>query len=356
VDALGLPFNPVTKKFMKSIFAPLRAILTVLATVTLTSLASAHDAVADMTRAAQHWLAALDPAQAKQVSFPLEAPERTDWHFVPKDRPGLAFKDMNPAQGHLAYGLLGSALSHDGLAKATTVMSLEQILRDLENDPAKRDAGKYWFCLFGTPSENGTWGWRCEGHHCSVNFTIVNGRIAGTPFFLGANPGDVGTGPRQGLRTLAEEEDLARAFATSLRPEQREKAFLAEIPKLLETSAPTSVDPSAPAVSLSSGELDVSQTRDFHALIQLYLNRLRPDLAQEEWAEIEKNDLAKLTFVWAGSLQPREAHYYRIEGPTFQIEYINAQNQANHPHAVWRKYKGDFGRDWLKEHLQKFPH
>ncbi|MEO1972064.1 MAG: DUF3500 domain-containing protein, partial [Pirellulaceae bacterium] len=45
--------------------------------------------------------------------------------------------------------------------------------------------------------------------------------------------------------------------------------------------------------------------------------------------------------------KPGIGHYYRIQGPTFLIEFVNTQpdaagNPANHIHCVWRDMKGDF--------------
>lgn len=73
---------------------------------------------------------------------------------------------------------------------------------------------------------------------------------------------------------------------------------------------------------------------------------------------------AHIYFGWAGSVKPGEAHYYRIQGKTFLIEYDHSQNPANdttqlnpnHIHSVWRDFNGDFGRDWLGEHYKNVPH
>ena len=59
-----------------------------------------------------------------------------------------------------------------------------------------------------------------------------------------------------------------------------------------------------------------------------------------------------LVFAWAGPATRGEAHYYRVQGPTFLIEYDNSQNQANHIHSVWRDLKNDFGVDELAEHYR----
>ncbi|MEZ5301561.1 MAG: DUF3500 domain-containing protein [Verrucomicrobiales bacterium] len=48
-----------------------------------------------------------------------------------------------------------------------------------------------------------------------------------------------------------------------------------------------------------------------------------------------------------GGTEPGQGHYYRVQGPTFLIEFDNTQNGAKHPHAVIRSFEGDFGEDVL---------
>ena len=64
----------------------------------------------------------------------------------------------------------------------------------------------------------------------------------------------------------------------------------------------------------------------------------------------------KIAFAWAGGVERGEQHYYRVQGPTFLIEYDNTQNNVNHIHSVWREFDGDFGRDLLREHVSTTPH
>lgn len=314
----------------------------------------AHDAAADMAGAAQAFLAALDDGQRAKATFDLAAEGRDDWHFIPKDaRPGLQLKEMDPAQRHLAYALLGSGLGNDGFVKTTTVMSLEQILREMEKAPERRDPEKYYFSIFGKPEAAGTWGWRCEGHHCSVNFTVVEGRLSGTPNFLGANPGEVRTGPRAGLRVLAEEEEAGRTLVKHLNDDQKSLAILpGDAPADILTEAKRTIEPLTPG-GLAAGTMTAEQRSLLRDIISVYLNRARPELAAAEWKQIEDAGFDAVHFVWMGGVERGQPHYYRVQGPTFLLEYDNTQNQANHPHAVWREFKGDFGRDFLGEHLKK---
>ncbi len=144
-----------------------------------------------MTNAAKAYLASLSPELRARTTFPFATDERQNWHFVPLERKGVALREMNSAQKHLAEALLSAGLSEQGIIKAHTIMSLDQILKEMEKGTGpERDPEKYYVTIFGEPSEQGTWGYRFEGHHISLNFTIVNGHIASSPSFFGDNPAD----------------------------------------------------------------------------------------------------------------------------------------------------------------------
>ncbi len=318
-----------------------------------TALASPVVAVADMTAAARNLLAALDETQRAKAVFSLTADERQNWHFVPLDRQGITLGELRPEQDHLVYGLLGSALSAEGWRKTTTIMSLEKVLFDLENSSPKRNPEKYYLAIFGEPKAGQAWGWRFEGHHLSLNFTIAaDATVSLTPSFLGANPGEVKDGPRAGLRALASEEDLALDLVRSLTPDQQKAAIVpGEAPAELLTAQEVRVQPLAPA-GIPASALNDAQRAQLWQIIEEYVDRYRPDLTAAAKASLHR-DGGKLSFAWMGSTATGEGHYYRIQSPQFLFEYDNTQNNARHPHAVWRDFNGDFGADLLKDHYQK---
>ena len=88
-------------------------------------------------------------------------------------------------------------------------------------------------------------------------------------------------------------------------------------------------------------------------LVKLYLDRWRPELADEALAKIRTAGPDKITFAWAGGLDRSKQTYYRIQGPTFLIEFDNFQGNGNHIHTTVRDLKGDFGHDLLREHYAK---
>jgi hypothetical protein len=196
-----------------------------------------------------------------------------------------------------------------------------------------------------------------EGHHLSLNFTLRDGRVVSTtPFFFGANPATVREGPQKGARVLAPEEDMGRALLHSFTGTQREKVVIqAEAPADIITEASRRARLSAPA-GVSMHEMAPAQAKMLTELIELYAHRLRKELAAEELAKLKAAGMEKIYFAWAGGSEPGQPHYYRIQGPTFVIEYDNTQNNANHIHTVWRDFDHDFGLDPLRAHYLTSPH
>ncbi len=149
-----------------------------------------------MTAAADRLVGMLDDGQKAKGLFAFDDAERTNWHFVPlqKDkkplRKGLRLDEMTDAEKDAARDLLKTGASDDGYNKAVTIMSLENILRELEKNGANvRNPEWYFVSIFGKPAKTGKWGWRVEGHHLSLNFTLEDGKVIGsTPAFFGANP------------------------------------------------------------------------------------------------------------------------------------------------------------------------
>jgi hypothetical protein len=313
----------------------------------------------DTARAANNFLASLTAEQRSKATFDFKSGERENWHFIPRARKGLTWKDMKPEQQHLAHALLSSALSQRGYMKATTVMSLEQVLKELEagSGTMVRDAELYYFSVFGNPSEKEVWGVRVEGHHLSLNFTLAPGKqVAVTPSFYGANPAEIRSGPRKGLRTLAREEDLARKLVVSLSEEQRKVALYTNVaPRDIITTTNRNLSVLQPE-GLAMNKLTKAQAETLWDLLQEFVRNYRPELADKELERIQNAGLEKVYFAWAGPTEPGKGHYYRIQGPTFLVEYDNTQNNANHIHAVWRDLQNDFGDDVLKRHYQEQPH
>lgn len=319
--------------------------------------ASAHpghpgNPAAEMTRAATTFLKSLDAEQKAKAVFEFQDDERENWHFIPLDRKGIKLSELNPQQDHFAYALLATGLSQKGFLNATTIMSLEAVLAELENDPVKRDTQKYYVAVFGKPhAKEGCWGWRFEGHHLSLNYTIVNGDVVPTPSFFGTNPAHVRAGKLKGTRPLGRMEDLARDLAKSLQEAGKPVVFSEKSPNDILTSQDRTAKMPADQ-GVKGAAMSEDQKKKLLAVVREFASNGRSEIAGPALKAIREG-VDGLQFAWAGGLEKGDAHYFRVVGGTvFLIEYANTQNDANHAHAVWRLFNGDFGRDVLKEHLQ----
>jgi hypothetical protein len=327
-----------------------------------------------MTKATDALLATLTPEQRQKMVNTLDAADRTRWNFIPTNmfpRQGLPLKEMSEPQRKLAQDLLRTALSARGLATANAIMNdLEAILRDTEAAaraaaPAGgrggagnvRDPELYFFTVFGTPGPKTAWAWRVEGHHISLHFSVANGNaIVAAPTFFGSNPAEVREGPKKGFRALDKEQDAGRALVMALDEAQRKTATLpGEAPNDILTKTEVTITPLSPE-GLLAAAMTPKQRELLMQIVDVYTSEMAPDIAADRQAEIKKAGVEKIAFAWAGPVEPGQKHYYRVQGPTFVIEFDNTQNNGNHIHSVFRDFESDFGRDLLREHLATVKH
>jgi hypothetical protein len=308
-----------------------------------------------MAGAATAFLASLPADGRRRAVFAFDDKERLNWHYVPRRREGLAFTDMPGAGRAAAHELMKASLSAAGYDKAVNVIRLEGVLRQLETFGAlMRDPDNYLVSVFGTPGVDAAWGWRLEGHHLSLNFTLVPGRpIAATPAFLGANPAEVRAGPLTGLRTLGREQDLGRALAQGMDEAQRRRMVIAARSLGDIVAGPGRDDALTSPAGVPATELSPAQREGLGRLVEEYARNTRAEVAEAELRRMREAGIERLHFAWAGPLEPGHAHYYRIHGPTLLIEYDNTQNDANHIHSVWRDPRHDFGADPLRAHYRR---
>ena len=312
------------------------------------------DAAQRIAEAATRFLSSLDDGQRQKVLIAFESDNRLDWHYIPRNRPGLSLGEMRANQAEAARALFASVLNQRGLELLDGVRLLEGVLR--EQQGSFRDPGRYYVSLFGTPGRF-PWGWRFEGHHLSLNVALpVAGRISVTPFFVGAHPATVRDGPNRGFRLLGTSEDLARQIMAGLNDRQRQVALIANRSFGEIVASPQRERDLGEPRGLLLADLDGAQRNLVEALMDRFLGTLAPDLVAAQKRRALEQGIAAFRFAWAGSLTPGEAHYFRVHGPVTVIEHDNTQNGANHIHAVWRDLTADFGRDALADHYRRQPH
>jgi uncharacterized protein DUF3500 len=295
------------------------------------SVAELADAIGTSASA---FLNALSDAETGIATYAFDDPERLFWHWTSTTgvaRKGLRIGDMNEPTRESALALLRSSVSEAGYEKSLNIMALQE---DLGRDP-----GEFYVTVFGSPGDSEPWGWRFEGHHLSLHLTVDGEQVVGYPFFLGAWP----TEAASGLRAMDREEAAGRELTLSLVPERQAVAiFEAEALGTHVTQNAASVEPLEP-VGIQVSEFNEGQHALFEEIIQTYLGTLPEALAAPALAEIAEAGTAAITFGWPGSLEPLQRHYYRIQGPSFLLEFDNSRNGATHIHSVWRNFANDFG-------------
>jgi len=345
----------------------------------MTTTTTLGECVGRMTGAARAFATSLDARQLARATFALDdETERRDWAYFPRPRRGLPFGEMEAGQRDLAHRLVASGLSRGAYAKATAIIALERVLGEIEGHVFPRDPGSYYVSLFGEPGDTAAWGWRLDGHHVCLNYTIIAGELLSpTPIFLGANPAEVRHDDRPVLRPLGEEEDAARELLASLDAEQRRRAILspgappdivtANVPVLSDGLAPGDIFQRRPAKGMPADQLEAltftltpkglpasemraGQRELLDTLVRVYVERMPEAVAAHEMERLERAGIEAIHFAWAGEEERRRPHYYRLQGSSFLAEYDNTQNNANHIHAVWRDAANDFGEDVLRGH------
>ena len=285
----------------------------IVATLTGGAMLASPKSASNMAKVASSFLDGLSADQRAKAAFPFESEDRLRWHFIPNEtfaRKGLMIKDMNEAQRRLAHDLLRTGLSARGYNKVTSIIALEDVLKVIETGgKMARNKEEYLFSVFGTPGPKGAWGWRVEGHHISIRFTINNGSVGGhvasSPMFLGSNPAEVRDGDQKGTRVLGEEEDSARALILALTPDQQKAAiFNAVAPTDILTMNKNDITP-LPDEGVLYSALQPKQQEMLKRVIEVYTSTMEADVAAERMAVATKAGLDKVRFAWAG--RPKRA-------------------------------------------------
>jgi hypothetical protein len=326
-----------------------------LTAVALLGHAEPTNTASKMQLAAKRFLDSLSPELKQQAFFQFEDPHRIRWYFTPQQdknrkftRKGVRLEAMTAEQKAAALALLKTGLSERGYEQATTILTLEGLLAELEGPKGAmvRNPGWYFVSVFGEPSATGQWGWRFEGHHMSVNYTLNRGEVvSATPILFGANPAEVKAGDKKGLRALPEIEEHARTLIKSFTTDQNTHARQAKDFDEIKEGQPKA-EVGAP-VGIRADQLTVAQRETLLKLLRAYAERMPADLAEAEMKRVQATPLTKLTFAYSGSPEPGQPYTYRVYAPEFIVEFLNiqadsARNPANHIHSTWRRLPADF--------------
>ncbi len=327
--------------------------------------------------AAQEFLRSLDADARAKAAWPFEIPGRQAWSYRPGSEfreQGLAFVEMSDRQRVLAHRLMACGLSTQGYQKSAGIIRLDDLVAETIGDivfptsgPVEIGKEFYWLAVFGEPlTDSGPgkpWGWQLEGHHLALNFTVVDGLVAVTPTFMGADPSEVRSGPLAGWRLLDGEEIRAFDLMASLTDEQRAKAILSdEVHRGIFTGAGRG-DELKEFSGLRVDSMSAPQRQLMWLLINEYVQNVDPVQADEIVGRILQDGLERLYFGWMGPVARDSAIYYRIHGPSILIEFNHGTNirsreleaDPNHIHTIMRIPGRDFGADLLRRHYEESP-
>lgn len=305
--------------------------------------------------------------------FPFDHETRKTFdYFAPSSQLtyGLPVRYMNPVQRQSAMDLLQVCLTEEGFKRIRQVHMLEDVLsnREKERPFYMRDSQAYYFAVYGTPASQGSWSWRCQGHHLSLQWTFKDGKIiSSTPQFIGAQPALVTDADLRldelpsGTRVLGQQEDLARDLIESLSDDQQRIARgqvqwdieTTNVYNALTDRKPNRLEDGGNGVrGVLYKDLSKVQQDNLQKLVREHTSVQLPVVAQERLDRISTAGWDGVRFYFIHGFERGDAFYYRLRGNTFLIEYLNKafskpNERADHQHSVWR----DFSNDWGIDHL-----
>ena len=180
-----------------------------------------------LARMAEELIVTSDKQKDAPLTYSFGDPSRENWHFFPNwsGRTGVPLYQLSKDQRLLVQKMVELLFSEDGLLEYKNLRLIHGIRKDLNapDNPMHR----YSISIFGTPSIKSTWGWRLEGHHLSLNCTLVDGQTFSiTPSFWGASPVRITSGKYAGMELFEQEQELSLKLVKSLSDNQKRKAEL----------------------------------------------------------------------------------------------------------------------------------
>src|SRR6185312_9776431 len=279
-------------------------------------------------------------AQQKDMLFhPFGDTLRLKWQREPGQRNGLKLSEFTEPQKIILHKLLRSGLSTQGYLKVTSEMFNEDIQKKFEPTLGRNE---FWVEIFGTPSTTDLWGWKLEGHHLTVNFTLQGDKIiAHTPFLIGSNPANGKTDTaRAGIIILNNEDELAIDLINSFSADQLKKGYTTEKRHDIVYGEVDRKNITVPQNGIYFNELKPGQQAMLRKLLEEYINNFNP--GETPSADAILNEKARFFF-----MENRVAgmeYYYRIYNGS---ELIECENYGNHIHCFWRSVN-DFGKKVIK--------
>jgi hypothetical protein len=326
-----------------------------------------------MVAAANDLLAALSEEDRARVAFPVDAVEWQTWanpEFMQFDT-GLRLEFQPPEVREKALALVRASLSPEGFASVRAMMLVNGFLGDVVDLPTVLGEWSYNIALYGTPDLHAPWGWQLYGHHCAVNCLVVEGRMALSPVFLGAEPDEIDAGPHAGLTgPFADRIDHGLRLMAALPAEQRRAATVYE--QMVDPAMPEGrVHPGderhlagafqdnrvIPVEGIRVAEMPAEAQQHALAIAETFVELLPEGPRAARLREITDH-LDETWFSWIGGSRPGDVFYYRLQSPVLIAEldhhcgvFLDYDTPKTfHIHTVLRTPHGnDYGRAWVRQ-------
>ena len=319
-----------------------------------------------VVEAANAFLKSLTDQQRKSTLFPVDDSEWRKWdnrHFY--KRQGVGFDKMSEDQRKLAFKLMQTSLSAEGLEQTKNIMKLNGTLAELANNFEEYGQWLYWITIMGEPSESKPWGWQIDGHHLTINYFVLGDQVVMSPVFIGSEPVEAKAGEFKGTIVLQKEQNKGLALMQKLDAEQQKMATVAT------SKAGTNILAEAwhdnvklDFAGIPGAKLNDNQKEQLLDLINQFVSTMDDGHAKVKMTEVKKH-LDKTYFAWIGETKKDSVFYYRVHSPVVMIEFdhqrrvapAQARNRVpgrDHIHAVVRTPNGnDYGKDLLRQHYEK---
>ena len=306
-----------------------------------------------MAETAQELISSLGPTKTAEFVYKFENSSREHWHFFPNwsGRKGIPLSQFSQDQKRRVKKLLNLLLTSEAFQEQKNIRLIHGLRKDL-SDP-NNPMNLYYLSIFGTPSTNRNWGWRFEGHHLSLNCTLIEGKLFSvTPSFWGSSPVRANNGDDQQIEVFEEEQKLSLSLVESLTEGQKIKAELNRTNGPRAT-AKVSREDFQNDQGLPFSELNSKQQELLRRLIFAFAQKYRPEILEQIDQRKPVMDTSAIRFSYRPTSKTYIS-YFRILSNEYLIEYDN--QGGNHIHTAWRDFDGDFGRDLIKQHLTKENH
>ncbi|PKX98070.1 DUF3500 domain-containing protein [Aspergillus novofumigatus IBT 16806] len=278
--------------------------------------------IAEIVTATESLLSILDDTQRQSLSYHIDSPEWRTWsnpEFLLSHK-GLRLDEVTPSVRDAIMRILETTLSPEGYDKAVKAMRINHFLGELVDSPAP-------------------WGWSFYGHHLCLNIFLYKSQIIASPWFTGAEPNEIDSGPYAGTRIMQVEEQfglqLMQSLAPSLQDDQRHLCGAYRDNRVVPYEG-------IPATSLTE-----PQKKLLYGILEQYLLYLPARARQLKLAQVRQYE-DETYFCWIGGFGDEAPFYYRIQSPVVLIEFdhhsgvflANEEPKKFHIHTLLRTPNG----------------